>query len=491
MASEQAALKKFVDALSGQAGHVQLTDREQLLADYYEASGQVTTSLDHLAGDSRSAGLAADESKVAAAAFAWQSWAQRDRVAAEQADGGAEGNRLFVSFTTVHRAFAAKAHAAAAGAAAGLESQNGTHTRIFLGAVVAETLVLLLLAFALMRSVLVPLERLTEVAKQLAAGSRPQVPFGSRADEVGSLARALAAWGRAAADRASVFDHSPTGICTIATDGRVVEANVALERMLGFDAGELAGVPYADLLSTSADGIELERASSGRAAFEIRHRRKDGQVFWGSLTVAPVEGPGQAVEHYVAMLEDIELRKQQEEELKHRAAHDPLTGLANRRLLHDRITQAIRASGRKRSPFAVLMMDLDRFKSINDELGHEAGDELLRTVSQRLAASLRETDTLARLGGDEFAVLLPGAVEAEAAAAASKLVEAVMEPYRLAGRTRRVGISIGIAVFPRDGRDFDALLHRADLAMYAAKRLGGGHSSVSEPGDPQPAAGAV
>src|SRR2546423_7594453 len=204
----------------------------------------------------------------------------------------------------------------------------------------------------------------------------------------------------------SVFERSPIGICRLSTGGVILEANPSLERMLGYSSGELDGRPYRDLTPEVGHYGELVTGRRERVAVETRYQRRDGSHFWGSLTVSPVHHLDGAVDYFVAMIEDIDHRKRQEFDLLHRAGHDSLTGLPNRSLFDDRLEQALRAARRRRGKVAVLVLDLDRFKPVNDELGHQAGDEVLRRLTDRLTSALRDSDTLARLGGDEFPVVL-------------------------------------------------------------------------------------
>lgn len=169
-------------------------------------------------------------------------------------------------------------------------------------------------------------------------------------------------------------------------------------------------------------------------------------------------------------------RKRAEEALEYQALHDPLTGLPNRTLLRDRLRQALLAARRLNSTVALLVMDLDHFKEINDTLGHMAGDSLLQQVAQRLRGALRESDTVARLGGDEFAAVLPGADQRGAIAAAGKLIQVVEQPVQAEGQTLQVNLSVGIALSPQHGEDDDTLLRRADLAMYVAKHARSGYA---------------
>jgi diguanylate cyclase (GGDEF)-like protein/PAS domain S-box-containing protein len=172
--------------------------------------------------------------------------------------------------------------------------------------------------------------------------------------------------------------------------------------------------------------------------------------------------------------------RQARDQAQHQALHDGLTGLPNRTLLRDRLQQAILGVGREEAGLTLLMMDLDRFKDVNDTLGHHTGDELLLQVGARLRSALRASDTVARMGGDEFAVILPMARTAEVAArVADALVRALEQPFTLAGQAVSIGASIGIAVFPEHGADAKTLLRHADVAMYAAKRSGGGYAVYS------------
>ncbi len=166
-------------------------------------------------------------------------------------------------------------------------------------------------------------------------------------------------------------------------------------------------------------------------------------------------------------------RRQAEERAQHLADHDALTGLPNRRLLEDRLTQALALSQRNRKQTAVMFVDLDRFKAINDSLGHAVGDVLLKEVAQRLVRQLRIGDTVCRIGGDEFVVVLPEVKRSsDAAHVAQKIIETLSQPVRVDDRELTVTPSIGIAVFPDDGRDAEALIRNADAAMYHAKEIG-------------------
>jgi len=175
----------------------------------------------------------------------------------------------------------------------------------------------------------------------------------------------------------------------------------------------------------------------------------------------------------VSTLTDITERKQAEERIRHLANYDELTGLSNRNMFHERLHHALAQALRHTRPLAVLFIDLDHFKNINDTLGHEAGDRVLKEVAERLRGCLRDSDTVGRLGGDEFVVLIEGLPPlADVAAVAQKILEAVARPFILAAQEFHIGASIGISTYPEDGKDMLNLLKNADAAMYRAKEQG-------------------
>jgi diguanylate cyclase (GGDEF)-like protein len=203
---------------------------------------------------------------------------------------------------------------------------------------------------------------------------------------------------------------------------------------------------------------------------EIWNRRKDGTVYPGLLTIAAVVDEGGQATGYVGVFSDIRPLKQSEERLHHLAHHDPLTDLPNRLLFTDRLDQSIRHAQRQQVMLAVLFIDLDRFKHINDSLGHSVGDRLLQQFAQRLSQTLRAEGTVARISGDEF-VVLPQGVHGSAAVTpvACKLIETLKQPFLFEHNEIRVAASIGISLFPNDGHNAALLLRNADAAMYRAK----------------------
>jgi diguanylate cyclase (GGDEF)-like protein/PAS domain S-box-containing protein len=278
--------------------------------------------------------------------------------------------------------------------------------------------------------------------------------------------------------------------------GRITRWNAQAEAMFGWRHDEIVGKELAEtivppsLRDAHRRGLSHYLATGdgpilGRRV-ELEAMRKNGITFPVELTVAPIrtaEGPA-----FSAFLQDISERRQVEQQLRRLAMHDALTGLPNRLLLYDRAEQAFAVAKRSNSSVALLLMDLDGFKDINDAYGHHVGDVLLQEVSIRLRTGLREQDTVARLGGDEFAVLLPE-TDVAGAFAASKMLRASLDaPLTIEGMRMPVGASMGVALFPAHGDDPLTLLRRADIAMYAAKRHGSGVSLYEEGSDLEGAA---
>jgi diguanylate cyclase (GGDEF)-like protein len=207
-------------------------------------------------------------------------------------------------------------------------------------------------------------------------------------------------------------------------------------------------------------------AGAAPAGDSSEYQSADGR--WLRRSVRRLEGGGS-----VELLADVTELRRAEQAMRFLAYHDTLTGLPNRRLLDDRLRQAIRLAQRRDRMVATLLVHLDDFRQVNDALGHGAGDAVLREVAQRLAASVRKADTLARAGADEFAVVVCDLKEqADCRIVAEKLLQALAPEFRVGGRRLRLGVSIGISVFPADGGDGEALLRNADAAMYRAKQLG-------------------
>lgn len=277
---------------------------------------------------------------------------------------------------------------------------------------------------------------------------------------------------------ASVFQSSAEGIMITDGDHRIISANAACEPITGYAPGELIG-ETPRILRSGRHGEEFygdlnaALARDGQWTGEVWNRRKDGHVYPQWMTVTAVSDANGRVVNYISSFFDISARKEAEARIHFLAHHDALTGLPNRVLLQDRIHQAISSARRKNVRVAVLFLDLDRFKLINDSLGHDFGDAMLEQVAARLSRSLREGETVARLGGDEFVIVLPSLTHSEdASVVANRLITDIGRPLDLKGQSFHVTTSVGISVFPDDGDTVETLLRNADTAMYHAKELG-------------------
>jgi len=270
----------------------------------------------------------------------------------------------------------------------------------------------------------------------------------------------------------NIVQQSFDGVLSFADDGRVVTANAAAQHIFRCRHDDLIGRHIArlfpDLQSYRRLGGDHWQGDGGR--LEGVARRLDGTRFPVELSLRPTVVDDERL--VIAIVRDITRAKQQQAKLRHQALHDALTGLPNRVLLRDRLDQALRAATREQAPLALLLLDLDRFKEVNDTLGHQVGDRLLIDVAGRIQSCIRKSDTMVRLGGDEFALLLPPPSDLDRALHVSeRIVEAIREPFELLDGLRiEVGVSIGIAMFPDHATRASRLLQCADVAMYAAKR---------------------
>jgi len=276
---------------------------------------------------------------------------------------------------------------------------------------------------------------------------------------------------------------------------RLLRVSRKMAQDLGFaDPSELIGKTDIDLFGeafgevTRLDDMrimETDRPIIG----EIESRQlANGRANWTLTTKLPLHDEAGKVIGLVGVTREINEMRQTEVALQHLATHDALTDLPNRFLLVDRLNQLLSRAHRSNTAFAVLFMDIDRFKDVNDSRGHEVGDLLLRAVAQRLATSVRASDTVARMGGDEFVILLETVrASDEADTVALKVAETVAKPFTIEGQVVSTSVSIGVSFYPENGDDAETLLRSADYAMYLAKREGGNRHRTSAPGMPHPA----
>ncbi|HYD94649.1 MAG TPA: EAL domain-containing protein [Noviherbaspirillum sp.] len=275
------------------------------------------------------------------------------------------------------------------------------------------------------------------------------------------------------------FNQAAVGLAHVAPDGRWLMVNNKLCDIVGYSRKELLSMSFQDITHPEdlvADWALARRMIAGEIyekTREKRYRHKAGYYIWVNLTSSMVRDAAGSPKYYSTVVEDISRRKQVEEELLHLANHDSLTSLPNRSLLLDRLAQALVFARRSDARVAVMLIDLDRFKTINDSLGHDIGDKIIIEISRRLSACIRAGDTIARLGGDEFVVIRPDVAREDAVASmAQQILAGLAQPITLQGHEFFPTASIGISVFPKDGTDGQTLLKNADMAMYRAKDAG-------------------
>jgi diguanylate cyclase (GGDEF)-like protein/PAS domain S-box-containing protein len=338
---------------------------------------------------------------------------------------------------------------------------DSTREMVFLVALVASSVVLVILVIAFAGASAL-LARRNELLRRRAAAERALAQEVRRSDE---RFRSLV---RNASDVVLIAD----------ADGRILYESPAVARVLGFaPEGRLGqtvyeGVHASDLAWVSSLVAEVSTRDGAEATAEFRAAHSDGSWRWLQATIKNLLGDP-AVSGIVINYRDITERRSLETQLRHQAFHDALTGLPNRALLLDRLEHALTRSRREPASLAVLFLDLDDFKAVNDRFGHQAGDELLLGVAERVRRCLRDADTAARMGGDEFAIVLEGAADrAGAVRVAERILAALREPFTVAGNTVHVKGSVGIALY--DGPDLtaDEMLRLADVAMYSAKSQG-------------------
>jgi len=276
------------------------------------------------------------------------------------------------------------------------------------------------------------------------------------------------------------------GIAHFDIDGRITEANDAVLSLLGYSREELGKgeVRWDRLVPPEWMPFMLKLAEQFRTTghispYETEYFRRDGSRSWGLFGAARLEGTSGGI----GFIADITKRKRLEEEIRHLANNDPLTGLPNRRLFMELIHFELAEARRNQRKTGLLFLDLDRFKEVNDTMGHEAGDSLLKTVADRLKSAIRASDAVARIGGDEFSVLLAGITRLEdITGIAQKILDAFREKFTLGGREIPITMSVGISIYPDDSEDVETLFRFADIALYRAKDKGRNTFELYDPG---------
>jgi diguanylate cyclase (GGDEF)-like protein/PAS domain S-box-containing protein len=292
-------------------------------------------------------------------------------------------------------------------------------------------------------------------------------------------ARSAASLRESEARMRAMFEQAAVGFALTDLDGRYTEVNQKLCEILGYTREELRGKSFReishpdDVLAQAEMRRKREQGLLTSYSIEKRCIRKDGSLVWVNSTITLALGADGAAQRLIAVVEDITGRKEMQDRMLHLAHYDSLTQLPNRVLFHDRLKQALGQAQRRQWINAIMFVDLDRFKLVNDTLGHPAGDRLLQLVSERLAQCVRVDDTVSRLGGDEFAVLLSDLAQAQdATLVAQKILDVLAEPFQLDDNEAFVTASIGISIYPGDSTEVDTLINNADIAMYRAKELG-------------------
>lgn len=284
-----------------------------------------------------------------------------------------------------------------------------------------------------------------------------------------------------------VIESSFEGIVVTDRDVRIEFVNPAFTHVTGYYAEEVIGRTPQVLSSGRHDNEFYTRmwdslATHGYWRGEIWNRRKSGELYLELLTITAITDDNGDTTHYAGLFTDITQNRKNEEQVRQLAYYDALTGVPNRRLLEDRLDHAIRHAHRKAMQLAVIFMDLDEFKQVNDTLGHSVGDELLAQFTDRVRGCLREDDTLARLGGDEFIVLLPEMENiGHVIAVAERIIGVNSEPYTIGEERVTIGTSLGISLYPDDGETVEELINGADVAMYRSKRDGRNRYNLFNP----------
>lgn len=360
--------------------------------------------------------------------------------------------------------------------------------RLYQASAVTLVLTTLILGLIVRRAVVQPIRKIDDRLNSLSRGdlnTQLTVHAASELERLGESVNALSRALRLHKEQeeqlrlaAKVLDSTSEGIMVTDTNGVIQSVNPAFTTVTGYTAKEVTG-STPGLLKSGHHGPDFYQemwttlVDTGQWRGEVWNRRKSGEFYPESLNISAIRAESGAATHYVGVFTDATSEHRSRQQLHELAYYDPLTGLPNRHLFYDRLDLALVQAERENDGLAVIFLDLDRFKDINDTLGHSFGDRLLKIVADRLHNALRAGDTIARLGGDEFTVLLPNCARPEdAAIVVQKLIETFSEPVILGQRELYVTTSVGVSVFPGNGVDRETLLKYADLAMYRAKEMG-------------------
>ena len=285
-------------------------------------------------------------------------------------------------------------------------------------------------------------------------------------------------------EAALVFEHTHEGIMITDSDARIVRANGRFSEITGYDFKEIAGKNPRIFQAGRHDKafyVHMWKTLKRKGTWygELWNKRKNGEAFPSLQSITAVKDEDGRVSGYVSVFADISEQKANETKLAHLASHDIMTSLPNRMHFSNNLDNAIHFAKRHESRLAILFLDLNRFKEVNDTLGHEGGDQLLKAIAKRLSDTVRQEDTVARFGGDEFAIIVPEIHDSgDAVAIARKIIHVISEPVTIAGRTLTPSTSIGISIYPEDGETGESLLKAADNAMYHAKNGNEGHYAL-------------
>lgn len=278
----------------------------------------------------------------------------------------------------------------------------------------------------------------------------------------------------------NILEYTPIGMAVVSLEGKFMQVNHALCEIVGYPKNELEKLTFQEITypdDLAADLAHVEQLLSDQIPFyqmEKRYIRKNGQIIWIQLTASILRDSDNKPLHFIAQIEDISERKSVQDQIQQLAYYDVLTNLPNRRLLIDRMNHSLVQAKRYQRSMAVMFLDLDHFKGINDTMGHDAGDELLKLVAARLNTCVRSIDIISRQGGDEFVIVLTEITHSQdAALVAQKVVNSLRKPIVLNGKELTITTSVGIAVYPSDeSDDAQELMKKADIAMYSAKTTG-------------------